>query len=139
MMRQRSSSRWSRNGISPVGDLGMGMSPCYYTAVARKSRRGSTALLGRAQQVARQARLVTVRIILDDAIQHGARRRVLLLRDERERVLVERGRCGLRLRVLVGDELVNRVRRRGVLLLGEGLPDVELGRRRLLELRVLLQ
>src|SRR5689334_22685615 len=125
MIRQRNSSRWSRNGISPVCDLGMGMVPSYYTAEAWKSRRGRRQLRG-AEQVARQARFVAIWIILDDAAQNSACLWILLLSDQRERVLIKRGGRRLGLRILGGDELIDRIRRRHVFLLSERLADVKL-------------
>ena len=125
MMRQRSSSRWSRNGISPV--LPIARAPLTYRPRVLSCSRASAASSERG-------------IVLHDPLEGGARRRrVWPAARSRQRPLVQRGRRLRRRRVALDDEPVYRVRRRLVPLARVRLGNVDHRLRRVLGGRVAAQ
>src|SRR5512146_416647 len=122
MIRQRSSSRWSRNGISPVGDFGIGIP-------AETSLPWIHLALGK-------SRLVRLWEIADEAVEDDPRLVALVRVPEYEPVLVQRRRRVRALRILRRDELVYRVGGGGVPFVFVAVSNVHLRARSLLIIRV---
>src|ERR1051325_7477009 len=103
MMRQRSSSRWSRNGISPFALFGIGME------LKENYERALLTARGRTKPLSGKLVYQALRVFADDPLQKRFRRvgiPELLLRIS---ALPERGRGEFTLRVSLRHELVDRV------------------------------
>src|SRR5215207_5978996 len=96
-MRQRSSSRWSRNGISALGVL-----PIRPVAAA-------CPLAERAELLARELGLVGARVVLHQRLERLPRLARPTRLAHRKRVLVERRRRAAGLRVGAHDQRVGRI------------------------------
>src|SRR5512138_2970471 len=122
MIRQRSSSRWSRNGISPVGDFGIGI-PAETSLPWIHLALGKFGLVGLWE-------------FADEAVEDDPRLVALVRVPEYEPVLVQRRRRVRALRILRRDELVYRVRGGGVPFVLVAVSNVHLRARSLLIVRV---
>src|SRR5688572_10185709 len=125
-MRQRSSSRWSRNGVSPVAFL----------AIVSRLRAKLSDL---AESIPRQLGFGTRRELPHHALQRRTGSGGLPLTQLRESVLVQRRRSVLGARILRHHESVRRIRLGGPALFRVRLRDVQLRGRRFLEVGIAAQ